>query len=371
MPRARSKISGRRAATIVALLAIASLAAGCDAAPAAPRAPAEALPDGDWIGVSSGDLMTQTPYDGLVGPAGTATIQSSAVGTITRVLSVGATIHPGDAVSFVDEMPVIALPGDVPAFRDLLAPGAAPAAPVAGDAATPPVPVPPTAPVQGADVEQLQRFLATSGYFTGPVNGRFSSELGRSSRRWRSDHGMPSALGFTQQELLFIPGAGPWTVTKVPTTLGQAFTGGPMIEVSTGGTAVTVSLDTAPPNDATYAIEPAHGSAGTTTISLTAAGPATPSDGGKYAITLLPQGPVDAAIGTTVIVEQRQLLAKAVVTIPVAAVRLDASGKPVAHCRGAADGAEKECPLTLGATDGTAVEVRSGLVAGMRVAVSP
>jgi hypothetical protein len=80
---------------------------------------------------------------------------------------------------------------------------------------------------------------------------------------------------------------------------------------------------------------------------------------------------VDAAIGTTVIVEQRQLLAKAVVTIPVAAVRLDASGEPVAHCRGAADGAEKECPLTLGATDGTAVEVRSGLVVGMRVAVSP
>jgi len=137
--------------------------------------------------------------------------------------------------------------------------------------------------------------------------------------------------------------------------------------------AVTVSLDTAPPSGATYAITPAQGSGKTESTPLNPAAPATPTDGGKYAITLVPQGPaaVDAAIGTTVIVEQKELLASGVTIIPVSAVRLDSSGNPVAHCRDAADSADKDCRLELGATDGQDVEVRDGLSTGMQVAVSP
>lgn len=360
---------------VLTLLVIATALAGCGGDSAASESVSAPLPDGSWTDVATGDLLTQTPYDGLVSPASTAVIQSSAVGTITRVPNVGLTLNAGDAVLYVDESPVVAAAGDVPAYRDLLVPSAeAPLSSGAGaTASATPAATPAPTTVQGSDVEQLQRFLTAAGYFGGSINGRFSTALGRSSRDWRTDHGMSNLLGFTKQELLFIPGSGPWTVTKVPTTLGQAFAGGPIIEVSTGGLAVTVSLDTAPPSDATYEITPAQGSGKTESTPLSAAAPATPTDGGKYAITLIPQGPaaVDAVIGTTVIVEQKELLAAGVTIIPVSAVRLDSSGNPVAHCRTAAGSADKDCPLELGATDGQDVEVRNGLSTGMQVAVSP
>jgi hypothetical protein len=358
-----------------AFFVVTASVSACSNDTAASASVSASLPDGSWTDVATGDLVTQTPYDGLVGPASTTVIQSSAAGTITRVPNVGTILNAGDPAAYVDESPILALPGDIPAYRDILAPPAVPATSVNTDATAgaTSVPTPASAALQGSDVEQVQRFLAATGYFGGSINGRFSSALGRSSRDWRTAHGMSNLLGFTKQEISFIPGSGPWTVTKVPISLGQEFAGGPLIEVSTGGLAVSVSLDTAPPSGATYSIASAQGADDSASVPVDPAGPATPSEGGKYVITLVPQGAgaIDVTIGTTVIVEQNNLLAAEVTKIPVAAVRLDASGRPIAHCRDAANSADRDCPLELGATDGRDVEVRNGLSKGMQVAVSP
>lgn len=307
-----------------------------------------------WQAAAVGSVVVRVPYDGLVVPAGTVSISSSASGTITRPAVVGGSVAVGAPLVWVDERPVTAMPGDVPVYRDLLAPADGSA-------------------LSGADVRQLQAFLAGAGYYSGAADGVFGYDTGSAARDWRDDHDLPYARGFSRTELLFLPGEGPWTVTKTSLTVGQAFTGGPVADISAGGLAVTVSLDGPAPADVAYAVVTAPGE-DSPEIPLTPAGPATAADAGGYtqllSVAQLPAG-ATLSLGSAVVVEQRQTLATDVLTIPVAAVRLDAAGRTIVICRNNDTAAGRNCPVSLGASDGTVVEVPSGLDTGTEVAVAP
>lgn len=265
----------------------------------------------------------------------------------------GAVLQPGDPLLWVDERPVIVVPGAVPMYRDLIAPP--------GDA------------LVGADVEQLQAFLAAAGYLGGPIDGRFGTLTGEAAGEWRDDHSMSDLRGFTQAELVFVAGGGPWTVTEPAVSTGAVFAGGEVLEVSSGVPAVTVSLDGPPPADASYAVVALPGR-DASEIPLAVSGPATASEDGGYlqllAVESLPEG-TTLSVGTAVVVEQRQTLAANVVTVPVAAIRLDAAGRSVVICRDSASAEDGQCPVALGVSNDTLVEVVSGVDAGTEVAVAP
>lgn len=307
-----------------------------------------------WQAAAVGSVVVRVPYDGTVVPAGTVSISSFAAGTVTRTTPVGGSVAAGAPLVWVDERPVIVMPGGVPIFRDLLAPA---------DGST----------LSGADVGQVQSFLAAAGYYSGPVDGVFGYDTGSAARDWRAEHDLPYARGFGRAELAFLPGKGPWTVTKSSVAVGQVFTGGPVADVSAGGLAVTVSLDGPAPAAAAYAVVPAPGQ-GAPEIPLAPAGPATASDDGGYtqllAVARLPAGAL-LSLGSAVVVEQRQTLATDVLTVPVAAIRLDAAGHTVVIGRTGDTTAGRAVPVTLGVSDGTVVEVRSGLDVGTEVAVAP
>jgi hypothetical protein len=320
---------------------------------ATPASASTASSFGGWTAAGLSDVTEVAPYDGLVAARDSLTLSSSASGTVTRGSAVGATLQPGDRWLSVDENPVAVMPGAVPMYRDLLKPA---------DESQP--------PPQGEDVRQLQQFLTAQGDFSGTVNGTFSDSLGRAASRWRTHHDMTAALGFARSELAFLAGAGPWTVTEVDATVGEAFAGGAALKVSSGDLAVTVELDATPPAGAAYVLVPPAG-ANSADLALSPVGAATLTPENKYALQLTPPaGSTALTPGTAVIVEQRLVLAAQAVTVPVAAVRVDATGHTYVECR-EPDAAATRCPVSLGPTNGTDVAVTEGLTAGTEVATAP
>lgn len=90
-------------------------------------------------------------------------------GTLTSLAlpASGATVRPGDVVYTVDLAPVVAMEGPVPAFRGLGA-GAV-----------------------GADVRQLQQFLAREGLLRGEADGRFGAATASAVNLWLKGLGLP------------------------------------------------------------------------------------------------------------------------------------------------------------------------------------
>lgn len=155
---------------------------------------------------------------------------STAEGTVIWLPAMGATLSSGAPLVRVDEMPVIVVSGDVPVYRDLVEPSM-------GNQ------------LSGADVRQLEEFLAATGFFAGTVDDQ-STELSWSAAAdWRADNGLTPRRGFTAAELSFLPGPGPWQVTDTSLTTGGVFAGGPVLTVSTGASLVTVTLASGPEVD--------------------------------------------------------------------------------------------------------------------------
>ena len=104
----------------------------------------------------------------------------AASGTLTSVeVADRDEVSAGQVLFTVDLRPVVAAVGEVPAFRDLAA-GA-----------------------QGADVVQLQEFLAEAGHFRGAANGRFGAGTTAAVRAWQRALGVPVDGVVRAADLLF------------------------------------------------------------------------------------------------------------------------------------------------------------------------
>lgn len=108
--------------------------------------------------------------------------RNAANGTVTTV-----DVQPGDRAEVglrlysVDLRPVTAAEGAIPAFRDL-----------AADAS-------------GADVEQLQTFLAAAGHYGGAVSGAFDAATASAVRKWQKAIGIAADGVVRRGDLLFFP----------------------------------------------------------------------------------------------------------------------------------------------------------------------
>lgn len=97
-----------------------------------------------------------------------SSVANRARGVVTRrELIPGAEIKPGSVLYRVDERPVIAAQGSVPAYRDL-ASGA-----------------------KGADVAQLEKFLVTQGFARHTVDQSFTAATTASVKAWQRKVGLP------------------------------------------------------------------------------------------------------------------------------------------------------------------------------------
>ncbi|ACZ30616.1 Peptidoglycan-binding domain 1 protein [Xylanimonas cellulosilytica DSM 15894] len=91
----------------------------------------------------------------------------AAVGVLTSVdVADGGSVNAGDRLYSVGLRPVVAAVGEVPAFRDLFQ-GA-----------------------KGADVAQVQRFLAGAGFLTGEADGDFDPATATAVRAWQKSLGV-------------------------------------------------------------------------------------------------------------------------------------------------------------------------------------
>lgn len=106
---------------------------------------------------------------------------NAAAGTVTTIeVADGDTLQSGDVVYTVDLRPVVAVPGSVPAFRDL-APG-----------------------VSGADVRQLEEFLVSQGRLE-EADGRYDDDTVAAVTAWQRDTGMDQTGTVSGSNLLFVP----------------------------------------------------------------------------------------------------------------------------------------------------------------------
>lgn len=103
-------------------------------------------------------------------------------GTVTQVMTEpGELVEQGDVAYSIDLRPATLAHGQVPMFRSL------------------------EFGVEGADVEQLQRFLTSLELYAGPVDGRFAESTRDAVRRWQRDVGVPVTGQVLPLDLVFVP----------------------------------------------------------------------------------------------------------------------------------------------------------------------
>jgi hypothetical protein len=113
----------------------------------------------------------------------TRTLFAGSDGVVTSVVhEPGAIAQAGEVVATIDLEPVVVADGPIPMFRTL------------------------QHGVEGPDVAQFQRLLATLGYFDDPADGRFDAATEAATRLWQRSTGAPEDGGVDPGALLFVEG---------------------------------------------------------------------------------------------------------------------------------------------------------------------
>jgi peptidoglycan hydrolase-like protein with peptidoglycan-binding domain len=151
----------------------------------APPPAAAAPPPVRTATVIRADLSTTVLTEGTLGYAPTRPVVNQLAGTYTWLPAAGRTIRPGRALYRVDNLPVVLMSGDVPAWRPFL-PGM----------------------TSGPDVTELQADLVALGYARGLLQaptGQFDLLTVYAVERWQAAHGYPATgeIGFGQ--VVFLP----------------------------------------------------------------------------------------------------------------------------------------------------------------------
>jgi hypothetical protein len=130
-------------------------------------------------------LVQREAADGTLGYSDSRSVYNRLRGgTITWVPDEGAIVRRGHRLYAVDGQPVILLYGHQPAYRPL-GPGVS----------------------DGADVAQLQRNLATLGYFGGSVDGHFGASTRSAVQDWQRALGLRATGTVELGRAVFLPGA--------------------------------------------------------------------------------------------------------------------------------------------------------------------
>lgn len=152
-------------------------------------------------------------------------------GTITWVAAASGTlfeIAAGKVLYLVDETPVVAFPGLIPAYREM------------GPGAT------------GADVAQLQQYLVESGYEIAAADGTWRSSTTTAYRNWRVDNFLPARGNVPLGEVVFLADLPLRTTASNDFAVGRLVVDGELLFVALDGSpTLTLSL----PSDSPMHVE--------------------------------------------------------------------------------------------------------------------
>lgn len=107
---------------------------------------------------------------------------NNASGVVTSTeLNGSDEVHPGQIIYHVNLRPVVVLQGEIPAFRDL------------------------GVGSKGADVVQLQTFLASAGFFEHEIDGKYGQTTRQAVIDWRKSFGGPGDGDIRFGDVIFVP----------------------------------------------------------------------------------------------------------------------------------------------------------------------
>jgi peptidoglycan hydrolase-like protein with peptidoglycan-binding domain len=308
-------------------------------------------------------LRSTVTVRGSVVPTGSIQVAvPSPAGASIAVLSAtpkraGDRVQPGDLLAEVSGRPVLALPGPVPAYRDLHP----------GDT--------------GRDVRRLQDALRSIGYRGAGSSARFDAGTEQAVRALYRDRGYQSdaaGKGVTvpASELVFVPSF-PAVLGSLQGALGTVLdrAGGPLLTLDVGGLQVRALVPAGQQEEIrpgqAVAIEDGHGRAANGSVitlgPLATADPDPPGRGGPqdpvagpagYPLLVRPVGGLDAgwSHGDVILHVATSSTAGPVLVVPVAAVTTTADG--TASVWVLEGGGQRRVPVDVGATADGEAEVR-------------
>lgn len=145
---------------------------------------------------------------------------NAASGTVTTVeVAAGSAVDTGQMLYSVDLRPTVAAVGSVPAFRDI------------------------SLGLRGADIEQLQRFLAESGHYEGALDGIFDPATVAAVEAWQGQLGVEPDGIVRRSDVLFVPELPTRIAPSAELRVGLQLSGGePVIERLPEAPAFTITL---------------------------------------------------------------------------------------------------------------------------------
>ena len=176
----------KRRAVLVSLVAAGLLAAGAGGFAMADRAqdevPAASPAAVETVTAETTDLTERVEVKGTLGYGPTRSVGTGLPGTLTSVAAPGSTLRPGDELMRIDDRPVLAMRGKLPAWRDFE-----------------------MGMTKGRDVKQLEENLAELGYFKGKPNQRFDRSTSAAVGRWQKAVGLPRNQKIERGRVVFLP----------------------------------------------------------------------------------------------------------------------------------------------------------------------
>jgi peptidoglycan hydrolase-like protein with peptidoglycan-binding domain len=289
---------------------------------------------------ASGNL--QRDSESIVSYAG-ALSEAPPSTTLTSLLDVGATAERGTVLYTANEQAVVALVGDLPAWRTL-ARGV--------DA--------------GADVRQLEENLAVLGYDPGTVDQTFSAATAAAVKAWETDLGRTAPDGeVSLGDVVFL--TAPGDVLGHEAAVGEPLgPGAPVLSIGSEQRVVVAAVDATAAGGwaagATVVLEWSD----TTTTEGTVIGTGRDVTDGQVELTVALGTDVgdrrSGAAATATLVGARR---DDVVAVPVAAL-VDDEGEPAVRVV-QPDGADAIVPVATGLVADGWVEITAGLEAGEEV----
>ena len=133
--------------------------------------------------VTRGDLTEQIRTQGKLGFASPRDIGTQLQGTVTGLPPVGSAALAGGELFRIDNAPVILMHGDLPVWRSFE-----------------------SGMSDGADVAQLERNLATPGFFGFDADERFNWDTQRAIMKWQKSLGLEQTGSIELGRIVFAPG---------------------------------------------------------------------------------------------------------------------------------------------------------------------
>ncbi|MCP3939825.1 MAG: hypothetical protein GY708_31165 [Actinomycetia bacterium] len=173
--------------------------------------------------VAQKDFVETTEIEGTLGFGSPSALPNRASGTVTWLPDPGTIVNFGDILYSVNDVPVVYVPGQIPAYRSM------------------------DTKAEGTDVLQLEQWLDDQGFMeplAATVDGDYTSYTGLAVEDWYEAVYERTGLD-TIADGHVVFGTEPFRISSVSTTLGSTINGGSALSSTSQTRLVSVQLDPA------------------------------------------------------------------------------------------------------------------------------